>query len=180
MQRLILVTLAAFAFACGGTPDRNDMTAAAPAGEPTPSAAANGEPERSTPADAEQTVALVGCLRGPSPSAATGTAGTPSSTERYTLADATPDTLDGVGANGAGGTGGPLVSGKATYDLDEVPNGARDGVNKQVRITGLIDARPIGAESGATGTAGSEGRSPTTNRRVEVQSVEVIAEACAP
>ena len=179
MKSLALVTLAALACGCGGSSsDRQDMTAAAPAGEASQSEPVRQEPPLS--AGAEQTVALVGCLRGPSASEATGTSGSATATERYTLADATPDQADGVGANGAGGTGGPLVSGKATYDLDDIPNGARGGVDKQVRITGLIDARPIGAESGVTGTPGNEGSSPRTNRRVEVQSVEVIAESCAP
>ena len=71
--------------------------------------------------------------------------------------------LGGVGANGAGGSGGPLVSGRATFELDGVPPDARNSVNKQVKVVGRLDARPAGAGEDANGgaapgTAGTSGR----------------------
>ena len=61
--------------------------------------------------------------------------------------------LGGVGANGAGGSGGPLVSGRATFELDGIPPDARASVNKQVKIVGRLDARPAGAGEEANGAA---------------------------
>jgi hypothetical protein len=67
--------------------------------------------------------------------------------------------LGGVGANGAGGSGGPLVSGRATFELDGVPPDARTSVNKQVKVVGRLDARPAGVGEDANGSAaGTSGR----------------------
>ena len=63
-----------------------------------------------------------------------------------------------MGANGAGASGGPLVSAGSSIDLDGVPADAQNSVNKQVRVTGRIDARPEGAGAAGAGNATVGGR----------------------
>jgi len=181
-------------------------------------------------------------LRGTPFSAATGTSGTqPRSAApttvatddlptsgTYRLVNAKPASADsgGTGANGAGGSGGPLVSGETAFDLDALPAGARDNVNKQVRITGRLAANETAGEprttrssaptatspsagSAAAGTSGSgvgvPGSTPSAagapsspaptsgagsdispnqpghagNRRVIVETVQVVADKCS-
>ena len=88
-------------------------------------------------------MALIGCLEGPPLQEATGRTGSQApptgpansrasatgepSGDRFALVDATAAAADsaGVGANGAGGSGGPLVSGKSSYELDGIPAAAQ-------------------------------------------------------
>ena len=178
MKRSLLISVAALACACGGSHQSDNRDASAPAGSAQPGAAsatartAGGDQGGATRAN--QTVTLVGCLLGPAqPAQPTGTSGArararatgpettaaagdrATSTDRFVLADATVPgaELGGVGANGAGGSGGPLVSGRATFELDGVPPDARNSVNKQVRVVGRLDARPSGAGEEASGSA---------------------------
>ena len=179
MKGSLLISIAVLTVACGGGSRSDDGAMNERAGQPPASAQATSD--ANAPVESEQTVTLVGCLAGPAapPAGATGTAGTPNQppaavgtqlvTERFLLKDAIAEQA-GVGTSGAGASGGPLVSGKSTFALDDIPNGAREDVNKQVRIIGQLEARP--AKVGTSPVTGEE------YRRLTVQSVEVIAPAC--
>lgn len=189
MKRSLLISVAALACACGGSHQSDNRDASAPAGSAqagaTSAAAQTAGGDQGGATRANQTVTLVGCLIGPTqPGEPTGTSGArararasgPESTgsraageatpaDRFMLADAVVPgaELGGVGANGAGGSGGPLVSGRATFELDGVPPDARSSVNKQVKVVGRLDARPAGAGEdanggAAAGAAGTSGR----------------------
>ncbi len=193
MKRTLLIGVAAIAFACGGS-DRSRGNAAGGAGATAqPGAAASGSgvapipPATATSRDsqANQAVTLVGCLQGPGEPAAsaTSTAGTRAraraegpeavgtgggaAASRFVLVNATADAPGsaGVGANGAGGSGGPLVSGVSSFDLDALPADAAAHVNKQVRITGRLEARPTATAS-------------TNSRRLVVENVQVVGDTC--
>lgn len=136
-------------------------------------------------AQSNQQVTLVGCLQGPSVSAPARTsgapdrssAGSPAATDdmhgsmgqfRLTNATAASNESAGTGANGAGASGGPLVSARSTFVLDGVAADAQRNVNKQVRVTGRLDAtgsampgsaNPASGNTGAAnGSAGASGR----------------------
>lgn len=183
MKRSLLISVAALACACGGSHQSDNRDASAPAGSSQP--ASTGATAQTVGGDqggatrANQTVTLVGCLVGPSqaaaprsssaaraqaratgPETAADAAGA-ASADRFMLADAVVpgSELGGVGANGAGGSGGPLVSGRATFELDGVPPDARNSVNKQVKVVGRLDARPAGDADAANGAAGAAGTS---------------------
>jgi len=132
--------------------------------------------ERAAPANgappADQLVTLNGCLQGSdAPTAASGSATSGTSivtsgatgpgTTRFVLVQARPESgAAGVGVNGAGGSGGPLISGIADYLLQGDPVALRGHLNHEVRITARIDARQTAAEprthAGANGTASDE------------------------
>lgn len=199
MKQLVFISVAALTFACGG-PSTAHRDAAAPGGS---SAGAAQPPSAGAPTRAaDQAIELVGCLQGPAPAAqATGTSGTRgqmrepagrgtegvdaagASGARFTLMNATAGSSAGagIGANGAGGSGGPLVSGRSTYDLDGIPAESAAHVNKQVRVTGRIDSNPA-TSAGAQDSPRSEANAaavPSANRRVVVQSIQVVQESCA-
>jgi hypothetical protein len=176
MKLTLLIGVAALAVACGGSHQSETTAAAAKSGQPSPASAAGGDQGGAT--QTNQTVTLVGCLVGPGqPAEPTGTAGSRAqaratgpetaatiaregSGDRFMLVDAVVPGADlgGKGANGAGASGGPLVSGKASFELDAIPADARGNVNKRVRIVGRLDARPIatGDSQPAAGTSGSD------------------------
>jgi hypothetical protein len=183
MKRTLLMSVAALAFACGGGSPQPDIRGAVPNGsaQSMSPAAARAQPggDQGGATQTNQTVTLVGCLIGPGqPAEPTGTAGTrararatgpetapaiasDAPSDRFMLVDAVVpgDDLGGTGANGAGPSGGPLVSGKASFELDGVPADARGDVNKRVRIVGRLDARPaaaVGSQDRATGTDGRD------------------------
>jgi hypothetical protein len=188
MKRTLLIGVAALACACGGSRQPDNRDASAPAGSAqagsASAAAPNASGDQGGATRANQTVTLVGCLVGPGQSAEpTGTSGARARTratgpettsgpaggsataaDRFMLVDAVVPgaELGGVGANGAGGSGGPLVSGRATFELDGIPADARNSVNKQVKVVGRLDARPAGASDdtngAAAGAAGTSGR----------------------
>jgi hypothetical protein len=151
-----------------------DRTAKSPLGDPDSStgdraAAASGS------SDEHQLVTLTGCLRSEGPAAAS--AATPgrspvaataagndarggSGANVFLLRNAKPEPGGGgVGANGAGGSGGPLVSGTSDYTLQGDVNELRSHINQEVRITARIDPRqiavPQGSPEGRSGTAGN-------------------------
>jgi hypothetical protein len=194
MIRILLISFATMTFACGGS----DQTSSAGGSSARPAppetapaqsgASAAAAPPASRAPQGNTTVTLVGCLQGPADAGgATGTSGTAArasartdgpdtvagaatSGGRYRLIDATAASNDsaGVGANGAGGSGGPLVSGVSSFDLDAVPDDARAHVNKQVRITGRLDPRQdaLSAQGGAAaGSAEASGGSLTASAR---------------
>jgi hypothetical protein len=189
VTRILLISFAAMTFACGGS-DKTSSAGGSSARPAPPEAApaqsgasAAAVPPGSGAPQGNTTVTLVGCLQGPGDAAgATGTSGSAARARartegpdtlagaaaaggRYRLIDATAASNDsaGVGANGAGGSGGPLVSGVSSFDLDAVPDDARAQVNKQVRITGRLDPRPdaLSAQGGAAGSADASGGSLT-------------------
>jgi hypothetical protein len=113
----------------------------------------------------------------------------------------------GVGANGAAATGGPVASAGSSFELDGLPADAQASVNKRVRVTGRLDTRPAataGATNGApatrdgsaaTGVPSTTGEtSPrddvranstgvagdSTNKRITVETVQVVAQQCGP
>jgi hypothetical protein len=226
---VVVVGIVALTCACGGSRNSTDTAQnqnpapAAPQAGTTPAVDARVSGS-STVNPTSQQITLVGCLQGPAGDAnAVGTSGrrdrsTPPAgidTDRdavnggaFRLVDATPASNDtaGTGTAGAGASGGPLVSGRASYVLDGIPNDARGSVNKQVRVTGRLDATAPPASSGtsnsgaaasgagsgagsATGTgpgvsgstANPAGAGNATNgaRRVAVERVEVVSQACA-
>jgi hypothetical protein len=161
-------------------------------------------------------VTVVGCLRGPELAGATGTAGSPAADRararesgspgqgsaahgraanaRYTLTNAAVES-GGAGRSGAGGTGGPLISPGSSLDLDGVPADAQASVNKQVRITGRVDAMQSTEQGAAASRSGGSSsarddvransttiaagaRENGTNRRVTVETVQVVAQTC--
>lgn len=92
----------------------------------------------------------------------------------------------GVGANGAGGSGGPLVSGVSTFLLSGSRPELQARVNQQVRIIGTIDARETIADAarpanraGTGAPAGSARPATPAARQVVVESIEMVAATCA-
>lgn len=219
MKTALLITIAAFSVACNGS--RADHAA------PPPGAAANDANASGSSAsdNANRTVTLVGCLQGPGAPGAVGTAGSPAADRarsraaggavddaqrhggaagaRFVLSNAEVES-GGVGANGAGASGGPLVSAGSSFELDGLPADAQANVNKRVRITGKVDAQPV-APSGASsqtqaqrdsaavpGTTGATSprddvranstavAGDSSARRLTVETVQVVAERCAP
>ena len=196
MSRTLLIAATVLTCACN-----HNSQNAAEANAPAPPAAQTADSGR-----ADQTVTLVGCLRGPEPRDVAATTGSNDTQTHGTLANARFTLTEvavesgGQGTNGAGATGGPLLSPGATVDLDGVPADAQRSVNKQVRIKGRIDARPAEPASGApadatapTTTSGSvssrdDVRANSTAvasgthdgaRRVTVESVETVAQNCS-
>lgn len=192
MTRTLLISATIFTLACGqAQSDKNASATSAPA--------ASAAAEKSA-------VTLVGCLREAAPAQATGTAGSVGSepsarattaddaqrhgraaNARFVLADATVES-GGVGANGAGASGGPLVGAGSRVELDGVPADAQASVNKQVRITGRIDAaQPTGTGGSASTrddvranstTAASGAPATDASRHLTVDTVQVIAQTC--
>ena len=201
MRLALFATVITLVGGCNSS--RSDTPAGSTASSP---AASTAEPSNR---DALQTITLVGCLQA-SPGRPTNAAEPGLSTVasdvagHFTLVNATPagPTSAGVGTQGAGASGGPLVSGRTSYELDALPTNARDAVNKQVEITGRLDtASAVAASSNpvpatgdgparlsesprassgndSTGVPQHESAAPSL-RRVVVDSVKVVGEACA-
>ena len=200
---------AALAFACG----RNDRTTSTdtsqPAATPAPASApadATGVPTGTS--GSNDLVALTGCLqRGPSANGAVGTTGTgstaskdrpdtnpaPSSPDRFVLINAKPSDASGaptsgtgVGRNGAGASGGPLLTGTASYALEGGDLVGHE--NQQVRVTGRLidDTLAGGVLSGMRGGSAADANNRdaargTVNsriRRITVDSVTMVAANC--
>jgi len=116
------------------------------------------------------------------------------------LVDATAASADsaGVGTNGAGASGGPLVSGKSSFDLDGIPAEARAHVNTKVRVVGRLDANAVAtgrhdaadgtavppSSGGTAATAGARSNGSSADgktavaRRLVVERVEVVSQSC--
>ena len=137
---------------------RGQQTAGTPLAEQRPSTGGN--------AAAQQRVQLTGCLQGEganptSPNVrpelpANRAADANGSGFRLRRAKAEPGNA-GVGANGAGGSGGPLVSGTSDYVLEGDVSELRSHLNQEVQVTGTIDPQQI-ATPQAGGTANEPGR----------------------
>ena len=220
MRRTLLFSAAILTFACGHTAQQsqaqNDTSSSAASAQPgTGVGSAGGGPTQSNPAGGSAAVTLVGCLKAPAPAGVIGTTGSAAddrararatgnvagvapthggeSNARFTLTNAAVES-GGVGANGAGGSGGSLIGPGSSVELDGVPADAHRSVDKQVRVTGRIDAAKVPAAGGAGSTAGSAStrddvRANSTtvasgdadnpsNRHVTVETVQVIAESC--
>src|SRR5579871_6389029 len=169
MKRTMLAAAAVLAVACNHgapqTPASNQAAGTSAQPDTTPGTHTQ-QPSNDAPGNSS--VQLVGCLQGPVRPAAAG--GAPASaataahgsnaTARYVLAHVTVES-GGIGANGAGGSAGPLLSPGGSVELDGVPADAQNSVNKQVRIVGRIDTRraAVGDTSMASGSARNNGTS---------------------
>jgi hypothetical protein len=208
MTRTALAIAIALATGCGRS--GSETTGNAPAETPAATQASTREPAP----DGTQRVVLVGCLQSPAADTrpSQGAAADPGSvgtTPRFTLVNARPAApgSSGVGSQGAGASGGPLVTAKAAYELDALPPSARTEVNKQVEVSGRLDtasavaptpgaAFPVGTSApppGSTRTETTAGQGsvasnapqsdpggPSTIRHLVVDSLKVIADACEP
>ena len=165
MKTALLISIAAFTVACDGSrPGRTETPANATGGGAKPVAAAPATPS-------DTTVTLVGCLQGPSLSAATGTAGTAAvpradaptagsdatrhgaiQTDRFVLTNAAVES-GSADANHAGASGGRLANAGSSFELDGLPADAQASVNKRVRITGRLHERAASTSGATSGTA---------------------------
>jgi hypothetical protein len=182
MRSMLVVSMAVLVIGCG----RSDSPAAGqPAGTGETGTAASGyasQPgavlpgEDGGPSGADQTVTLIGCLQA-AELGATATSGTdqvapPSAnTERFILRNGRAAGGDaGVGAHGAGASGGPLVSGTSSYQVEGNATELRAAVNKQVQITGRLESPAMGATP--TADAG-------TPRLLVATSIQAVSSSCA-
>src|SRR4051812_50148738 len=104
MKRTLLISVVAFACACGGSHQSDNRDASAPGGSAqagaTSPAAQTAGGDQGGATRANQTVTLVGCLLGPGqPAAPTGTSGAVRARARATGPETT------AGAAGGGGRG---------------------------------------------------------------------------
>lgn len=115
----------------------------------------------------------------------------------FVLSNAAVESRDASGSRAA--DAGAAVSAGSSFELDGLPADAQESVNKRVRITGRLDlgaatseaatpgaAAAVPSTTGATSTrddvrANSTGvAGDSTNRRLTVETVEVVAQQCAP
>jgi hypothetical protein len=128
---------------------------------------------------ADQVVTLTGCLQGgeevttasatPAPPSASGAASAVnrgaadgSGANRFVLRRATPDSAGaGIGANGAGGSGGPLLAGVSDYALDGAESDLRRYLYQEVRVSARLNPRDTAAQQrgSANPTAAASSRS---------------------
>jgi hypothetical protein len=225
MTRTLLISATIVTFACSHNAEQsrtqNDTSRPAASAQP-----GSGSTTERTAAAEKVSVTLVGCLEGTAQPRAAGTAGSladdrardratgntagdqqahgAAANAHFTLTNATVES-GALGANGAGGSGGPLLSPGSSVDLDGVPADAQSSVNKQVRVTGRLDATQAGATTGGSGRAapansGTTGSGASTSprddvransttiasgvhdngssRHLTVETVEVIAQGC--
>jgi len=226
MSRLLCIGMAAaLACACGRSDRNSDTTAATDtAAAQNPAPATVGTSGVSGATGSNQTIVLTGCLQRTSGTEAVGTSGskgTPAppdaaaapSGDTFVLLRATagepdasgkPTGTSGVGANGAGASGGPLVTGTDSYVLD----GANlvEHEHQTVRVFGHLpdplaggvlsgraaaDSATPGATTPAAGTnpnpgaargaarANANGNDVAHMRHVTVDSVEMVAATCS-
>ena len=168
----------------------------------------------------DQVVNLTGCLEGSeaevpartssprssAPPPAAGGAAETAGANRFVLRDAKPEPGGGgVGANGAGASGGPLVGSESDYVLDGRTEELRRNVNHEVRISARLSPRDTAAEqralssaanapgntgAGAPSNGGAPPAAPNANadrptdspaaplRRLMVESVQSVANNC--
>jgi len=199
MKTALLISIAAFAAACGGShPGRTDDAANATSG-----GSERAKPAAPASATSNGTVTLVGCLHGPSLPRATGTSQT-AAIGPFVLSNAAVESGH-AGANGAGAAGGAVVSAGSSFELDGLPADAHASVNKRVRVTGRLGlgtAATTGSGSGMAATPDASAAVPSTtgatstrddvranstavagdstNHRLTVETVEVVAQQCDP
>jgi hypothetical protein len=206
MKAALLIGIAAFTVACDGSrPARTDTSAHATGAE-SPGAKASAA---ATSATSHTAVTVEGCLQASNLSGATGTAGTtagdrasaPSAsieaTERKSHGAQTGSFIltnaavasSATHANGAGASGGAVVTTGSSFELDGLPADARASVNKWVRVTGRLDPRSVTAVPSTTGEtstrddvrANSTGvAGDATNHRLTVETVQIVAPQCGP
>jgi hypothetical protein len=168
MTRTLLVATALLACACNRDAQRpaNPNTSASTASAPAPQ-------PTSTAGTANATITLVGCLQ---------------DAGRFTLTNASAESRDTASA--------PAIETGSSVALVDVPAEARANLNKQVRVTGHLDAAR--ADAGARTAAPSGGSASTRDdvransttvasdtpehgrdARLIVERVQAIAETCA-
>jgi hypothetical protein len=199
---------AALACACGRSGNKttdNTANTATDTAAQAGSSAATGNSGAVATSGSNETIVLTGCLQhtdGNQPAAdfilTHATAGAPDAAGQ-------PTGTSGVGSNGAGVSGGPIVTGTDSYVLE---GGDLVGRERQtVRVTGhfpdplaggVLSSRPAGASQGTNATAanssGTEGGlMPNAKQRaqrgtgddvahmrhVKVDSVEMVATKCS-
>lgn len=187
-RTLWIAAIAALACGCGnGTnPPRTAEVVRGGSASKTPDSATAAQAgdtrsaDRSVPAASapppDQRVSVTGCLMGgeaiaaapgnsatPATSSVVGGTANGSGPNLFMLTHAKPEADGaGVGANGAGGSGGPLLSGVAEYRLDGDPTELRSHLNQQVRISARLDPRQTMTGNVPPVTAGSNDRVPMT------------------
>jgi hypothetical protein len=208
MRAVLIIGLLTTTIGCGNPAPEgtSDQVKGSPSSGLSGTAAdASREPSPTAMSANNQSVTVVGCLQGPTPrplatsgtSAGAGTAGTAAtsgtSAERFRLVDATaaaPETA-GIGTQGAGASGGPLVGERSSFELDGISTDARAAVNKQVRITGRVDIaaaiphpQPEISGNSTPGAPPPAGGSPmdrtvgSGERLLIVESVQVVSSTC--
>ena len=149
MTRTLLISTALVACACSRdaqrptNPNPSASTAAAQSGAAAPQPTA-------TAGTANDTITIVGCLQGDG---------------RFTLTNAR--------AESGGSASAPAVATGSNVALVNLPADARNNVNKQVRVTGRLDAARAGA--GAR-TASPSGGSTSTRDDVRANSTTVASD----
>ncbi|HEY7173258.1 MAG TPA: hypothetical protein VH417_20540 [Vicinamibacterales bacterium] len=174
--------------------------AGARSNEPAPEASSPTATATTSTTQQDQRVTVTGCLRGGESAAGpagtagrtaaqpTGAAGAVSGAAgRFTLTNAKPADAapgggqaaprSGIGANGAGGSGGPLVSGVSSYLLSGSTPELQARVNQQVRVTGTIDARETIADAPRP-DAGRGAPAPAAERHLAVESIQTVTASC--
>jgi hypothetical protein len=179
MRRTLFVAVAAVAIGCGGQKNVSNATQSGGSTQSMAGSTAGGETRSpanpSSPGNealSNQLVTLTGCLKGgeaaagSAPSSNTSTRspagdGGNSGMNRFVLTHAMAEPgSNGVGAGGAGASGGPLVSGASDYllqggDITEL----RGHVGHQVRISARLNpqqiSQPQGTSAGTATTADS-------------------------
>jgi hypothetical protein len=155
----------------------------------------------------DQLVSVIGCLQGnEDPRPLTGTVGRTSTAEtarssevaegaganQFLLRRARPAPGgEGVGANGAGGSGGPLVSGISDYRLEGSAVELRPHLNHEVRINARLNPRETSADTSRAASgpsnaapetpgagATSANRASSGSRLLVVESVQMVAPTC--
>jgi len=155
----------------GGYSSRNapqSASTAQSAGQSDRAATADGAPSSSDRRPSDQVVSLTGCLQGGEAPPQSGTSSDRAATSatrgasgdtganRFVLRWAKPEAGSaGVGANGAGGSGGPLV-GAADYVLEGPVAELRLHVNQQVRVSARLAPTDTSAAPQAPSTSDSD------------------------
>jgi len=206
MKTAVLISIVAFAVACDGSRHAGNGTAAKPTGGGGHVADAASPASSSTVTlvgclQASSPPAAPGVAE----TDAGNRASTPAAAQpgRFVLANAS--VVDSsAGANNAGAA---VVSGGSSFELNGVPSDARANLDKRVRVTGRLDAPGTttgltsrtpatpDASGAATTAASTTGETSTrddvranstgvagdsTNHRLTVESVQVVAQHCGP
>jgi hypothetical protein len=234
-RAFVIAVVAAWAYGCGNgaaprAPESTRVASDSPSGSSDSANSAQGQrattsTDPSVPATSgpplDQRVSVTGCLTGGEAvattargSSATGTsavAGGPDNgagPNLFVVTHAKPDVGGaGMGANGAGASGGPLLSGVAEYRLDGNPTELRSHLNQHVRIFARLDPRqsvtsgtvpsgrsdvatpsagnanghierPSGSSSGEDGSR-SAASAASVARLLVVESIQMVAPNCA-
>ena len=210
--------VAVLACACGRGDDKTDQNA-----NPAATDTAQSAPAATGTSGTNDTIVLTGCLQRGNANQAVGTSGskttarpdataapaTPADNADFILVHATagapdasgqPTGTSGVGSNGAGASGGPLVTGTDSYVLEG--NDLTEHEHQLVRVTGRFPDPLAGGVLSGRAAPSSEPSTPPPNanptpnaaarakgnanandvghmRHVQVESVTMVAANCS-